>query len=91
MISLCEKCRNYNWRKMQTIIDTFREAGLDRPRHIWCHATHRPEDIHEVFCVNFEPYETHPRSHQIKSKARYCNNANKLSGHRKITPRKAYK
>lgn len=91
MISLCEQCQNYNWRKMQTIIDTFRDAGLDRPNHIWCSGSNQPEDIQWLSCANYKPYESVSRSHQAKSKQRYCNKPNNLSGHRRIQPRKALK
>lgn len=89
MISMCERCKEYNWRKMQDIIDVFRDAGLERPKHIWCKATNRPEDIQYAFCPNFIGFETITERHQIKSKQRYTNKPNNLSGHRKIKPRKA--
>lgn len=53
MTSLCEKCRHYDWRHMQDIIDAFRGAGLDRPKCIWCSASDQPEDIRFKVCENF--------------------------------------
>lgn len=84
MVSLCERCQNYNWRKMQTIIDVFRDAGMERPRHIWCSATNRPEEIEEWHCSNFKPYQTASERREKSPKPRYKNRPMKLSGHRRI-------
>lgn len=89
MISKCERCRHYDWKRMQMIIDAFRDSGIPRPRHIWCAAKNRPEDIREVFCDTFEPYETVVRVREGKSKPRYCNASGKLSKALKNGPRKA--
>ena len=57
MISLCEQCRNHNWQYMQTIIGAYRDSGLERPHHIWCDATDRPEDLRFDFCQFYNPVE----------------------------------
>lgn len=89
MISKCEQCQNYNWRKMQTIIDAYKDAGIPRPKHIWCQDSNRPEDIRETICDRFKPFEIIARSHETARKPRYCNNSHKLSGVRKIKAQKA--
>lgn len=58
MISLCEQCRYNDWRHMQEIIDAYKAAGLERPHHIWCAATDRPEDLQFEMCGSYRPYGT---------------------------------
>lgn len=53
MITLCEKCRNNDWRHNQDLIDAFKAAGLGRGDSIWCAATDRPEDLHFEYCPHF--------------------------------------
>lgn len=94
MISLCEQCRSYNWRKMQTIIDAYKDAGLDRPNHIWCQVRNRPEDLKFHSCHDFDdmnvPKEP-TRGSQSRQKPRYTNYPNKLSSSLKTSLRKDYR
>ena len=55
MITLCEQCRNNDWRHMQDYIDVCKSLGWERPRHIWCAANDRPEDLHFETCGLFKP------------------------------------
>lgn len=68
MVSLCERCRHNDWRRMQGVIDAFRDAGIPRPSCIWCAASDRPEDLRFEACRSFDEL-----THQVMRKARCMN------------------
>lgn len=52
-VPLCEKCANNDWERMGDIKTVYRMAAVPEPKHIWCKATDRPEDMRWNHCEGF--------------------------------------
>lgn len=53
MVSLCKTCANNEWRRMGEVIEAFLDAGMERPKCVWCKVTGRPEDVRLLQCRDF--------------------------------------
>lgn len=57
MIALCEACANNDWERMREIKAVYADCGFPPPKHVWCRATDRPEDVRWQRCEGFRRME----------------------------------
>lgn len=53
-VTLCEQCKNNNWRHMDEIKTAAIERGDKPTKAVWCAASDRPENMRFIKCSHFE-------------------------------------